>query len=771
GLLLVQGSPVVLPGQFALIVPGGAAAASTAPLLETWHIAPATTVFACEWTGTHNLGNSGETIALRDDLGGVVDLATYPDLGANIGSVQVVVSALDATANDIAANWAQSSTLNADYCADPTSDAGADYGFVDNNPANDYWDGTDEDRDLGTPARYPVDLKYALRYAWNLGAPSVQSQLSVEAAVTAAVILTSPNADQLCAYDFPSPFPAGTRLTAADGSAPRIVLPATTWVVWIDDDPLAAFTHPTRVVLVDDATGAINVVNSGWWLEINDEPFFALEDERTCSPNNFYGACCAGIVPRDGGAIPVAALALTRVHAAHAQVASNACAIAISGSRETHFSKNVDNLMKALQDKGLLDAARTKKVKYPHSRLKDVCKAFTDLPADCDKLYVYVSTHGSRNHLKLPGGGISAKKLACKIKDKGVPNNCIVLQACKSGSDIDELKGKKIPGTVTTSADSSHSSYFEPGKYSFYTQYLIDCLKRAEITDLASAAAWAKQQLKKNRPRDKSNPQCQDLSAVGIQQDEGAEVPETGAKGEGFNYQFQAEGAPPGPLTWVLDPPALAPPGLSLAPTGLLAGVLLQAGQFDFSVRLLDCCTSNGVALPFTLQVLDAGSTAPPLTMDNEIAPALAGLPYAFPLAIEGGNPPYNVQIIYGALPPGFGLVPFGPEAGQIFGLGTEASESELTIQVQDSGVPPQFVVRNVDLSVVIANPRPIAPWDINYSGDIDASDWSLMEECMTGPVNIAPLADLAAECQRCDQDGDEDVDLLDASVFGLPLP
>lgn len=763
-LTLVQGPAVIGPGQFALIFPGGSAAPSTAPLLEAWTIAPTTTVYSCDWAGSHNLGNAGETIVLRDSLATAVDIATYPDLGTNVGSIQVAVSALTPATNDVPANWVQSTEANAEYCVDPVSAGGADFGYFDDGPANDYWD-EGEARDLGTPARFPTDLKYAARYAVDYGVPLVQTQASVEAMIATAVILPSANAAELCSYDFSAPFPAGTRIRGAGGSAPHLILPATTWVAWIDDDPLSNFTHPTRIVLVDDASGTVAVVNSGWWLEINDEPFFNFEETRNCSPNAFAGNCCTGPgfeYPLDmafRGDISVIS------RSAHDR-ANMACVIAVSGSSESHFTKNVDNFTKALQDKGLAKAGRTTKVKHPNSRLTDVCKAFDNLPADCDKLYVYVASHGSHNSIALPGTNLSAKKLACKIKAKNVPNNCIVLQACRSGSSIDELKGKKIPGFVTTSADSTHSSYFLRDKYSYYTQYIIDCLKLGDITDLKEAAAWAKQQLKKNRKKDKSNPQCADLTATGVKQEEGAEAPSQRIKGQGVNYQFESEGAPPGPQTWVLDPPGLPPPGLTLDSSGLLFGTLIQAGQFDFSVRLFDCCSTDGYALPFTLQVLDPFSTAPPLTVDAEMPPALVNAPYHFPIAIEGGNPPYQTQIVHGTLPPGFTMQPMGPNAGTIFGFSEAEFHSALTIQVQDSGVPPQLAIRNLDIDVVAANPRPSSYADIDYDGDVDPDDWALMADCMTGPVNAVPVDDLNAECFLSDMDGDLDIDLQDAAFF-----
>jgi len=302
--------------------------------------------------------------------------------------------------------------------------------------------------------------------------------------------------------------------------------------------------------------------------------------------------------------------------------------------------------------------------------------------------------------------------------------------------------------------------------YSYYTQYIIDCLKLNTISTLKQASAWAKQQLMKNRPRDKSNPQCDDLATVAIKQDDGAEVQETGTNGEGFNYQFESEGSLGGPETWTLDPPAIAPAGLSLSPTGLLSGILSQPGQFDYTVRLFDCCTPDGVAFPATLQVVEPFSSIPPLWVDPPLPPAIVGLNYVVPLDIQGGLPPYNVSIVHGTLPPGFAIVPEGPETILIVGFPEFPFESDITLQVQDNGFPQQVAIRNTTFEVVEPNPRPSSGADINYTGDVGPDDWALMADCMTGPVNPVPLMDLNVECQLSDLDGDQDIDLVDAEIL-----
>jgi hypothetical protein len=699
-LTFVQGSPLLGPGQFALIVPGGDAAGSTAPLLETWHIPSGLNVFSCNWTGSRNLGNGGETIALRDSANVAVDTAAYPDLGANLGSVQVAVSALSAAANDGASNWVQSSIYNAAYCEAPVSTNGGDFGYFDSPITNDFWDGPIESRDLGTPGRFPTDLKYHSRYSVDYGGPVVSTRQQVRDAVIAAQILPSPNAGRLCAYDFPLPFPAGTRVNAAEGRAPYLVLPATTWVVWLDDDPLSEFNHAARIVLVDDATLAVSFVSAGWWPEINGEPYFGTEAERNCNPNNFWRNCCQ---PFDLLPPPPSFAGLLESEAAASGAMNNACAIAISGSEEKHFTHNANNFIQGLVDKGLVSSNRTKKVLHPASKLKNICKALDDLPDDCDKVYFYIATHGSRNSLSLPGTDLSAKKLACKLKDLNASSYCIVIQACKSGSHIDELEGKKITGTVTTSADTNHNSKYKANCYSFYTKYLLDCLKLETNSTLKDAAAWAKKQHKKERPKDDANPQCRDLQVTGLKVSE-TNSPDSQCHQarQSFLYQFETEDPPAGPVFWSLAPPGIPPPGLMLTPDGTLAGFLQVAGQFDFTVQVTDLNLGEEATLPFTLCVLEPLLDVTQLTVDAEVPQALLRLPYQFRLGIQGGTPPYTVQVVHGALPPDFTMVLSGPDAGLMIGTAMNEYASEVTLQVMDSSAPfPQMALRDVTFEVV----------------------------------------------------------------------
>jgi hypothetical protein len=52
-----------------------------------------------------------------------------------------------------------------------------------------------------------------------------------------------------------------------DGST---TIQTATWFAYIDDEPFTFFTHPTRFVYIEAATGKITVEVQGWWPLVNN---------------------------------------------------------------------------------------------------------------------------------------------------------------------------------------------------------------------------------------------------------------------------------------------------------------------------------------------------------------------------------------------------------------------------------------------------------------------------------------------------------------------
>jgi len=59
------------------------------------------------------------------------------------------------------------------------------------------------------------------------------------------------------------------------------ILDRPTWFSWVDDEPQAFFSHPTRYVFVDAYTGRVAVTSENWWPVVNDVSLWMSDKEWT----------------------------------------------------------------------------------------------------------------------------------------------------------------------------------------------------------------------------------------------------------------------------------------------------------------------------------------------------------------------------------------------------------------------------------------------------------------------------------------------------------
>jgi len=123
--------------------------------------------------------------------------------------------------------------------------------------------------------------------------------------------------------------------------------------------------------------------------------------------------------------------------------------------------------------------------------------------------------------------------------------------------------------------------------------------------------------------------------------------------GQSYSFQIEVIGGEP-PYTYFQL--RTYPPGLSLSnATGLVSGVLTEAGQFAFAVLVND--SKNGFAdRTFALTVVGEPLS---ITTPPRLANAAVGGNYAVALTASGGAPPYAWEAV-SALPEGFALTPDG---------------------------------------------------------------------------------------------------------------
>jgi Putative Ig domain len=127
------------------------------------------------------------------------------------------------------------------------------------------------------------------------------------------------------------------------------------------------------------------------------------------------------------------------------------------------------------------------------------------------------------------------------------------------------------------------------------------------------------------------------------------------------------------PVTWSLISGSL-PPGVSLSPSGLIAGTPSDAASSTFTAQVMD---SAGASAAATFSVV----IAPPLVIATTILPkAEVNIAYAATLAASGGTPPYTWSLAAGALPSALTLA----SAGSIQGTPSAAGVTSLTLRCSD---------------------------------------------------------------------------------------
>ena len=75
------------------------------------------------------------------------------------------------------------------------------------------------------------------------------------------------------------PLQAGDVIRSSDAPERQRTMTADTWFCWIDDNPQAFFEHNTTYVIIDVATGGVDVIVEGWWPELNGSPLFMTDAE------------------------------------------------------------------------------------------------------------------------------------------------------------------------------------------------------------------------------------------------------------------------------------------------------------------------------------------------------------------------------------------------------------------------------------------------------------------------------------------------------------
>lgn len=160
-----------------------------------------------------------------------------------------------------------------------------------------------------------------------------------------------------------------------------------------------------------------------------------------------------------------------------------------------------------------------------------------------------------------------------------------------------------------------------------------------------------------------------------------------GTVGAPYSLRFvESEGAGcgPGRQTFHFDSGRL-PPGLDLAPDGMLAGTPLDAGSFRFYVEMREpqddpaTCAGKRTQKEFTVVIRKAPWIAP---LPARASGSEVGMPFGIGLRARGGSGGFAWGLIEGRLPPGLrlgrdGSIEGAPRAAGTFRFVAQARDTE----------------------------------------------------------------------------------------------
>jgi len=168
------------------------------------------------------------------------------------------------------------------------------------------------------------------------------------------------------------------------------------------------------------------------------------------------------------------------------------------------------------------------------------------------------------------------------------------------------------------------------------------------------------------------------------------DAPPVGLELASYLHRFQASGGtPPHAFSFIGE----LPPGLSLTAEGELSGKPTAAGDFRFSVEVVD----QGLTPQRTRQERSV-RIRPLLRLAGPgiLADVPSETAYVEQLSATGGTPPYRFELVSGSpLPAGILL----RNTGRVEGMTTQTGTIAFDVRVTDSDEPPQVVTRTLQLT------------------------------------------------------------------------
>jgi len=337
------------------------------------------------------------------------------------------------------------------------------------------------------------------------------------AIVTTTIIDTSAVRESIHAYALQSTVAPGAVIgqNTIDDLA---VAPATCWFFWLDMSPVALFAHDTKIVLVRESDGAIVlVIDAEWWPTVNGVSYYINQLDRDTTPDLFWlagapypllGAERARAPEPPATDAPPRDAWLDRFIRDlddEAGAAAGTWGIIICPYDTAANPNMAADVRCAISSFATLGATGKDAIAAApvivHKTKQQTCDAIDALPNDCTKLHVYWIGHGKPDSLFFEdGSAMTAMELACKLKDQNATEYCVTIEACFSGSILDDLAAKGVNGfhIMTTSATTS-ALFFGDSHWTgsfvgaWFSHYLWECIAGGKRG--ADAFAWADSQV------------------------------------------------------------------------------------------------------------------------------------------------------------------------------------------------------------------------------------------------------------------------------------
>jgi hypothetical protein len=183
------------------------------------------------------------------------------------------------------------------------------------------------------------------------------------------------------------------------------------------------------------------------------------------------------------------------------------------------------------------------------------------------------------------------------------------------------------------------------------------------------------------------------------------------------------------------------PDWLTMDSQGRLSGTPDAAGQHTMTISVFDNALVDSIAI-VSLDVISSG----PLTLAASVPAGVAQRPYS-QRVVEGGRPPYQVNVLDGSFPDGMAI----SAEGFLAGTPTRAGSWSVTVQINDSNSPAGTAAGQVVLRVTELRELSIAFTElaVNLRTDLDvalAADggvppytWSLAQGALQSGLSLIP--------------------------------